>query len=255
MTDIFKTIQFKRLFLLVLLSCLAFLIPIRPVEAAAQAIPSGIVIGDDKGIKVEADGVYLMDIEGILPGNEYETTVSLLNVDEKGGAYDLYFWIDPPTQIEGSINFAEAMTMKLMLDDKEIFDGKVSGIGNLDLQKEELLLGNLKPGDTKALKVQMKMSKDYTSKDYEFKSITENVWHFRAIRKDSPTEPEEPDGPDEPGGSTDGGKKPLIKFPQTGEGWRDTLLYSCIGLFLIVIILLIFKAKSDQKKREQEEEK
>lgn len=249
------------LFLLCLFICLM------PVSAlAAASLPDSVVIGDNDGIQVESDGEYLMEIDDILPGQSFEKTISIMNIDENGDPFELFFWIDPPKQIEGPINFAEVMSMDIDYQEKTIFEGKVSGIGNINLQKEEYSLGIFKAGDSRALKVFMKMDKNLTAKDYETRSVTENVWHFRAIRKDEPTNPTteptdstddsgNPVNPTKPGGSGGGtdGKKPLIRFPQTGEEWRDMLIYSCIGMLFVVIALLLLRHSYQERKKQKDE--
>lgn len=224
-----------------------FLTPAGNVSASQQ-LPEGIVIGDDKGITVQPDGTYLMDIRGILPGDSYDVTISLMNVDEKGQPYELFFWIDPPKQIEGPINFAEALSMTMTYQDQTIYNGIVAGTGTPNLQKEEYSLGIYRPGDSKALKVAMRMDSKYTKEDFIIKSVTENVWHFRAIRKDEPTNPSTTEPPTSSGEESGGGKKPVIKFPQTGEEWRDTLLYLSIGILLIVGVILFWHRKRQQDK-------
>lgn len=241
------------IFFFCLLGFLWLMIGSGTVAKAEILLPPAIVVGDSEGIKVGEDGKYLMDLRDILPGESFEATISFLNVDEKEQPYELFFGIKPPVQIQGPINFGEAMTMSIEYEGKEIYNGKVSGIGNLDLQKEEYSLGVFNPGDSKSMKVSMKMGSEYTNKDYATKSITENVWQFRAIRNGDGTGGS---GTEKPGGgATDGGSsKPTIHFPQTGEEWRDALIYSVVGMFFLVVVILLWHHRRQQKKAEKNKE-
>lgn len=224
------------------------LYPYSSTSAANHVLSEGMVIGDDQGIHVKANGEYLMDLRDILPGETYDVTISMMNVDEKGAPYELFFWVDPAIQIEGPIHFDQALSMTIDYDGKPLYNGIVAGTGTPNLQEKEISLGTFKAGESRAMKVHMKMDSSYTNEDFIQKSVTENVWHFRAIRKDEPTNPSTTEPPTSSGEEPDGGKKPVIKFPQTGEEWRDTLLYLSIGILLIVGVILFWHRKRQQDK-------
>ncbi|MTD38338.1 LPXTG cell wall anchor domain-containing protein [Erwinia sp. CPCC 100877] len=63
----------------------------------------------------------------------------------------------------------------------------------------------------------------------------ENVWNFYAVKTKS-TDPKQNEN-----------NKPIGKLPQTGEEWRQMILYVCLGLFLLLIVLLFGKEKRIKK--------
>lgn len=235
----------RMLFLLALF--FFYLCPSLQVSAANHQLPEGIVIGDDQGIQVKADGEYLMELRNILPGETYDVTISLMNIDEKGAPYELFFWIDPAIQIEGPIHFDQALSMTIDYDGTLLYEGIVAGTGTSNLQREEHSLGIFLVGESRAMKVHMKMDSSYTNEDFIQKSVTENIWHFRAIRQEEPTQPPTTEPPTSSGGKVPG--KPGLTFPQTGEEWRDALLYLSIGILLIAGVILFWIRKRQQESK------
>lgn len=230
------------LFELLILSLL-LIAGISPVRAAESPIinqlPPGMVIGDDKGIDVKEDGKYLMEVNDVAPGKRWKTEVTMLNI-EKDVPYALSMKIYPP-EVSGPIDFSKAISMKLTYAGKVVYDGPLSGVsGKVNLQKTYLDLGILSSGDSKGLTVELEMDSSYTENDFMVKSVTENIWEFRAVKTKKPI------GPD---------KKPPIKkpgiiglLPQTGEEWRNTLIGICLGLFFIMTILLIMKKRREERR-------
>ncbi|MGX7264897.1 hypothetical protein [Enterococcus crotali] len=230
------------LFLLVSLSLV-----IKPVEVNSETnLPPGIVAGDDQGIKIQSDGQYLVDIRDVEPGKKWSTKITIINL-EKDIPYHLTMSVSKPTLIRGTLDLAQAIEMTLRYDGKKVYQGPVSGVSqtlNLQDKATPLDLGTFKSGDTKTLEADFELDgKKYTNRDFFEKNIMENSWSFKAVKTTLP----DTQGPDQP-------KKPFLesitdklKFPKTGEEWRNALLFSCIGLFLVLVSLLILKYKKQEK--------
>ncbi|WP_207695709.1 hypothetical protein DOK67_0001593 [Enterococcus sp. DIV0212c] len=238
---------------IVLLICLS----IMPDFAEAKAysdLPSGIVVGDDQGIKIDNDGQYLVDIRDVAPGKKWSTKITIINM-EKDSPYRLTMSVSKPTLVKGSLDLSKAIQLTLIYEEKEIYKGPLSGINetmNLQDKLTPLELGLFRSGDTKMLEANFELDgKKYTNKDFSQKNIVEMIWKFKAVKTTLPDtgEPEKPDH-----SFVD---KIINKFrlPNTGEDWRNALLFSCIGLFLILIILLIIKHKKSENNKSKKKKK
>ncbi|WP_206913063.1 hypothetical protein IGL98_000748 [Enterococcus sp. DIV0840] len=231
------------LFLLISLS-----LALKPIEVSSESnLPPGIVAGDDQGIKIKNDGQYLVEIQDVAPGKKWSTKITIINI-EKDIPYLLTMNISKPTIVKGSLDLSKAIQMTLIYDDKEVYKGPLSGVNkmlNLQDQSTPLNLGTFKAGDTKMLEAHFELDgKSYTNRDFFEKNIVENIWYFKAIKTTLP----DTSDPDQP-------EKPFIeklisklRLPNTGEEWRNALIFSCIGLFLILITLLIVKHKKQERK-------
>ncbi|MTD38396.1 hypothetical protein GIX45_07120 [Erwinia sp. CPCC 100877] len=220
----------------------------KPLEAKAEALlPPGMIVGDDQGIKVKNDGNYLIDVRDVAPGKKWSTKITIINV-EKDIPYRLTMTVSKPTLIKGNLDLSEAIKMTLIYEGQEIYKGPLSGVSkakNLQDTAAPLDLGTFKSGDSRMLEATFELDgKKYTNRDFFTKNIVENLWQFKAVKTTLP-DTKEPDQ------SEDG---PLLSkildrlsLPKTGEQWREALLFSCIGLFLILLILLIIKYKADKK--------
>ncbi|MFD2305357.1 hypothetical protein [Enterococcus termitis] len=222
-----------------------------PVFAKAESLPSGMVIGDDKAFKVQADGKYLIEINDIMPGKQWETTINFLNV-EKDTSYLVTFYSSQPDFIEGSINLAEAVQMRLVYDGKELYKGPLSGKSdtvNLQNKAQPLNLGVLVSGETKVLKVYFELDGNkYGNSEFFEKNVVENVWYFSAVKATLPSTGT--DDSDEEQTFVDQIKE-LLRLPSTGEEWKNALLIMSLGLCCIVLFLLIIKHRYLQKKKNE----
>ncbi|MBO0471168.1 hypothetical protein JZO66_11485 [Enterococcus sp. DIV0242_7C1] len=224
----------------------SLLIAFKPVEARGEsALPSGMVVGDDQGIKVNSDGKYLIDIRDVAPGKKWSTKITIINV-EKDIPYQLTMTSSKPTLIEGNLDLSKAIQMSLFLDGKEVYQGPLSGVSkarNLQDKANPLNLGIYKGGDTHLLEAKFELDgKSYTNRDFFKKNVVENIWNFKAVKTELP----DTKGPDKPKNIIDT-VKDRLSFPKTGEQWREALLFMCIGLFLILIVLLILKHKKNEQ--------
>ncbi|MGC6770346.1 hypothetical protein [Enterococcus sp. LJL51] len=204
-------------------------------QAQSKELPQGMVIGDDQGIFVKKNGKYLVEVNDVMPGKKWHTTISMINM-EKDTPYSLTMLISKPSLIAGSLDLSTAIQMKITYENEIVYEGPVSGINlTQNLQNTALELGTFKAGDSRAMEVDFSLSGEYTKKDFSEKNVMENVWNFYAVKTKS-TDSNEIEN-----------NKPLGKLPQTGEEWRQTILYVCLGLFLLLIVLLFGKEKRKKK--------
>lgn len=209
----------------------------QPVGGMAQELPPGMVIGDDQGITVKDNGDYLVEVNDVLPGKKWHTTVSMVNM-EKDVPYHLSMLISPP-EVSGSLDLSKAIQMKLTYGGTIVYDGPVSGVNSiLNLQRTPLDLGVFKAGDSRALEIDFSLSGTYTNKDFAKKNILDNVWTFYAVKTKESTPPTV-----EESGTVLLPTKPLGRFPSTGEAIRQGMVFLCLGLFVVLIVLLIWKAQ------------
>ncbi|OJG70853.1 hypothetical protein RV12_GL001656 [Enterococcus quebecensis] len=221
----------------------------QPVEVSSESnLPSGIVVGDDQGIKIKNDGQYLIDIRDVAPGKKWSTKITIINI-EKDIPYHLTMNVSEPTKKEGSLDLSQAIQMTLIYEGEELYKGPLSGRDekiNLQDKSAPLNLGTFKGGDTKMLEAQFELDgKTYTNRDFFKKNVVENIWHFKAVKTVLP-DTDSPEDPEKPFIQT---LKNKLRLPKTGEEWRTALLFSCVGLFLTLVSLLILKHKKLEKKR------
>lgn len=221
-----------------------------PVCAAAEELPSGMVIGDDQGISVRKNGEYLLEVNDVMPGKSWNSTISIINM-EKDMSYHLSMLISPPT-VTGSLDLSKAIQMTLRYEKTIVYQGPVSGISSdMNLQNKALDLGTFKAGDSRALEVELSLSGEYTKKDFVQKNIMENIWIFHAVKPTSIPQEEQKIYPGTTTPVSDSGfLKPFGKLPSTGEEWRQALLYTSLGLFLSLLILLLWKSKKNGLKKQ-----
>jgi hypothetical protein len=220
----------------------------KPLEAKAEVLlPPGMIVGDDQGIKVKSDGSYLIDVRDVAPGKKWSTKITIINI-EKDIPYQLTMTVSKPTLIKGSLDLSEAIQMTLIYEGREIYKGPLSGVSstkNLQNTAAPLDLGIFKSGDSRMLEAAFELDgKTYTNRDFFTKNIVENVWQFKAVKTTLPNTKQPDDSDDMPLLSK---IMDRLSLPKTGEQWREALLFSCIGMFLILIVLLILKYKVGKK--------
>lgn len=230
-------IGYRRVISLLLILEILFA-PVTVQATMESALPFGVVVGDDQGIKVKSDGEYLIDIRDVAPGKKWIRKITLANL-EKDIPYQLTMSVSTTTKLEGTLDLSQAIQMTLYFEGDKVYEGPLSGIStstNLQDSSKPLNLGVFKSGDSKMLEAHFELDgKKYTNQDFLKKNVVENIWYFKAVKTKLPDMP------------TNGKIKNL--FPRTGEEWSSALLTICIGLFLLLITLLIIKHKRDEKRK------
>ena len=196
----------------------------------AEELPPGMVIGDSQGINATSQGVYQVHITDVLPGGNWHTTVTLLNM-EKDTSYHLTMLISPSV-VSGRLDLSKELQMTLTYEGEVVYKGSASGISKTkNLQTTLLDLGIFEAGDSRGLEVDYSLSGEYSNEDFVEKNVMDNSWTYYAIKTDRPTESTELNS-----------QKPIGRFPSTGE-IKQGMIFVCLGLFLLLLILLIWKKK------------
>ena len=207
-----------------------------------------------------SEGEYYIDLVGILPGEVYEKEITIRSLDlEEPFSLGL---LVKEVGSSGSVFWKEHITLTLLLDEKEIYQGPILGDGSFDWSKTPLELGICKYGTDKLLQARFTMDAHLTNEDLREQSKLEFYWTFvgtkdQPVEPTNPTEPTAPTQPSEPtipsssGGSgnlpSTGRGTPSSRklLPQTGE----QLVYMFLtGLLLVMIALFLWK-----KRREEEQ--
>ena len=220
--------------------------------AKAAELPPGMVIGDDQGIQIKDDGEYLIDIRDVMPGKGWSTKITISNL-ERDTPYHLTMHVSEPTFVQGTLDLSEAIQMRLVYDGNEIYSGPLSGDnGTINLQDtmSPVDLGTFKSGDTRMLEAHFQLDgAKYGNSDFFEKNIVENIWYFKAVKTKLPdtSSSEDPTKPSTSTSTTPG--KNIFSLPNTGEEWRNAMVFVIIGMFLIMLALLIAKHKVLDKKK------
>ena len=201
----------------------------------ASELPPGVVVGDDNGIKAQADGKYFIEHNNIKPGMTFEKNITISNYGQEETPFDLKMTMKKD-QVTGDINLLEAITVTLVLEGKEIYKGDLTGKATDKTTKMPLDLGQYKVGDSKNLKATFVVSDDVPKEKWNKPNQADFYWGFyatKAKKKDDQKKEEDDDK-----------KRGLL--PKTGEQWALVIISALIGAVLIVLVL------SEVKKRQAE---
>lgn len=121
-------------------------------DGAIEGLPEGLTAVDDDGNVVDSDsGRYFFIVEGMQYGVTYTKRIEIMNLrDDK--AYHIYFYAEPISQ-EGDINLQEWCSCVITFEGEEVYNGKITGDGNINLTEEPLDLGLYEPGQSRAMRV------------------------------------------------------------------------------------------------------
>ena len=232
------------------------------VSEAANTLPPGLVIGDSDGIHATSEGEYYVDLVDILPGESYQKEITIRSLDLEE-PFSLGLLVEEVSS-SGSVLWKDHITLTLVLDEKEIYQGPLLGNGEFDWSKTPLELGVCTYGTDKVLLATFTMDSALTNEDLREQSRLEFYWTFVGTKDQQPIKPTEPSTSDSstptvPSDSTSGpgrGTLPAAggtprtsgsgkRLPQTGE----ELVYMFLsGLLLVLIALFLWK-----KRREEEQ--
>ena len=234
-----------------------------PTSEAANSLPPGLVIGDSEGIHATSEGEYYIDLVDILPGETYEKEITIRSLDLEE-PFSLGLLVEEVSS-SGSVLWQNHITLTLVLDGKEIYQGPLLGDGSFDWSKTPLELGVCHYGTDKILQATFTLDAQLTSKDLREQSKLEFYWTFVGTKDQQPIKPTEPSTSDSstptvPSDSSSGGGRGTLpaagggtpsvpssskRLPQTGE----QLVYMFLsGMLLVLITLFLWK-----KRREEEQ--
>lgn len=137
--------------------------------------------------------------------------------------------------------------MKLTLDGKEIYSGKLLGDGTFDWTVQPLRLGVCEYGNDQLLIAEFNVDKNLEAKSFKEESQLLYQWTFVATKnQDQPKQSIE-----EPTGQTVTPKRTGM-LPMTGEEIKNWIYKILTGLLLVLILVLLWKKKREKKIEEGE---
>lgn len=235
------------------------------IGEAAKALPPGMVIGDSDGMYATSEGEYYIDLVDILPGDTFEKEITIRSLDLEE-PFSLGMLVQKEKQ-SGVIDWNDYITMTLILDGKEIYQGPLLGDGSFDWSKTPLELGVCKYGTDKLMKAQFTVDTKLTNEHYREDNILTFHWTFVGT-KDQPTEPtteptsdsstspttssgsSTPTSPSsQQGGTPKSSSGSGKQYPRTGEDVRDALYKFLVGILIVLIVLFLWKKKREEEQK------
>lgn len=192
-------------------------------SASSTVFPPGILIGDNDGIHVSADGEYFIYADNMEAGDSIKKTLTISNYEENS-TFDLTMTASPLSQT-GPIKLLEKIHLRLTLDGTELYNGRVYGDDGTNMITNAIKLGRYSSGDTKTMKIELELDKNLPRELFKKKSVAEIRWNFYAVKKtdDSP--------------------------PKTGEmGSHTAIMISVVLLEIASLFWILNKRKKQQLK-------
>ncbi len=154
-------------------------------EGSVKGIPEGLYVMDENGNSVPQNGEYYIDISDMQAGETYTKVLSIQNLIDT--PYTLTMSAAPISS-EGNLNLEKYTNIKIYLDGELIYNGKVTGEGNVNMQDSPLILGEVVPGQSKELKAEIVWNggglKEIEGQEYLGK--VDFKWIFEAFIKEEP---------------------------------------------------------------------
>ena len=251
----------KLMTILGILVCLFIGFGEKDIVEAAKALPPGMVIGDSDGMYATSEGEYYIDLIGILPGEVYEKEITIRSLDLEE-PFSLGMLVEE-IESSGSVDWKNHITLTLVLDGKEIYQGPLLGDDSKDWSKTPLELGVCTYGTDKIMHATFTIDSSLTNENLSEKSTLNFIWNFVGTKDQSPaptpptkptkpTEPStEPTVPSTPPSSSDqlpatGQGIPTARklLPQTGE---ELVYLFLTGLLLVLIVLFLWKKRQEEE--------
>lgn len=207
---------------------------------AAEALPSGLVIGDNQGLYATSEGEYYIDLDDVRPGDHYRKEITIRSLDIKE-PFELGLLVSKKSAT-GSLDWNQHITVRLLLDGTQVYEGPLLGNGQFDWTKTPLELGTCSFGTDKLLIAEFEIDSKLTTDDLNESSELYFEWTFVAVK--TPIEqPETPLPPTTPSTSESSGKQ----LPKTGENAQQRLI-QVIGLIVLLIVLLLWRKRQNERR-------
>lgn len=218
-------------------------------DGAVKGLPEKLTIMDSSGNSVNsATGEYFFQVKNMIPNQTYSKDIQIINLREDK-AYHIYFYAEPLSK-SGDIDLENECTAVISLGENQVYKGKVTGDGNIDLTETPIDLGLYIPGDSRVLNCKI---------TWDGSSVNESIdYGERLVDKDGTTIIRE--------GSEDGYIYGEVTFkwifyavldetydpPKTGIlGNTSSLIYIiilciCIIMVITMIILIMIKKRNNR---------
>lgn len=123
-------------------------------SGSVQGLPEKLVVLDDEGISASETGEYYFEVEGMKVGETYVKKVQLMNLREDAD-YHMGLRFERMTT-SGDFDLEEECMCEVLLDEKQVYSGKITGEGTPDIQDNALDLGLYRSGDSHRLEVRIR---------------------------------------------------------------------------------------------------
>jgi hypothetical protein len=192
-------------------------------------LPSGILIGDQEGIRADTGGYYYIDARGLMPGDVRTKTIVIQNLSHSDNSaegalpYTLSMTSEEISH-DGPADLLEKVKLELKLDGVIIYSGPSRGDGTPDFTLNALPLGDFEVGDRKTLVATLTVDSDLTISDRI--SEADFRWRFYALKTLRDVPP---------------------KTGLTGFLEKHGYILPICGLILLYFILLPLKQQRDRR--------
>lgn len=220
-----------------------------------RGLPEKLVVLDDKGQSVSENGEYFFEVVGMQEAEHYTKNVTVMNLREDA-SYRIDFMAQPVSK-SGEIDLENNCQCVIKLDDKVVYEGKVTGEGTPDIRTAPLDLGHYVPGESHVMHIDVVWidggtggdvdngarivdSKGTTIvRDKNGKTHIEGEvlfkWIFTAV-VDIPDQSDTPSQPDTP--------------VKTGET-ITFIIFGVATLAMAIMLILVLAKRKKQKEKEQ----
>lgn len=218
--------KLKRRLLWAAIGILSVLMCVTPAYAKELKFPSAMLIGDMDGLHIDENGQYFIYAKDLRPGDTITKTLLIRNLgtDE---VFHLTMTAEPLFAV-GPVDLLNAVHLKLVLNGRQIYSGRLRGDEGINMINNALQLGDYGPGDNSTLEITMTVDK--SMKVSYTKSVAEIKWIFVAVQ--------------EKGSGGGGGGGP---GPQTGDIAGYVLYFAFLGSMLAVITLLLVRIRQEKR--------
>ena len=228
--------RIKKMILSVLCLCVLSVVisgtTVGAVPATTRNLPAGILIGDQDGIYVDANGYYYIEACDLNPGDVNYKKITVQNLSQndrtpEGKVPYVLSMTAEPLFFSGPVNLFDETNLIITLDGKLVYDGSCRGDGNPNMIDNALPLGTYDVGDRHTLEFTITVSPDMPR--YWEKSQADFRWQFYAYKTIEDNPP----------------KTGILVFLET----YGYLLPVCL-LFLFMFVLIPLKKKRDENMRQ-----
>jgi hypothetical protein len=147
-------------------------------DGAVQGLPEKLTVMDSDGNSANQSGEYYFHVEDMVANQTYSKSIQIINLREDK-AYHIYFYAEPVSK-SGNIDLEEECEAVITLSGDEVYRGKVTGDGNVNMAKTPIDLGLYTPGESRVLNCQVtwQPSEEDVNIDYGEKLVDADGTHI-----------------------------------------------------------------------------